>query len=269
MNNFNLTSGWMSALRNDEHPVLVGHISLVMDKYVPEDENVKEAAERVKSHLEPLKRVKMRSLKQELTPERRRLHALTRQSLVALRGQVRSLTRSTIPEEKTAATVLHDWLLPYGKNLFGLGYVALFKRINEIVKESTTNEKISNALSSLSLTALVDNMASLNEEFKEVFDRGKDDASRVEKIDSTSIRRAADKDVRLLFDAIETGIKLNGEEKYLPTVLALKEFLDHYRILVQSRRTRKVTENSKSSERDVSHQELPFTVNSTDEENVA
>jgi hypothetical protein len=259
----NLTSGWFSLLRNDEHPVLIEQISLVMDKYVPDDENVKEAAARVKSHLEPLKLVKVRSLKQELTPELRKLHAQRRQTLVSLRGQVRSLARSTIAEEQQAATTLSVWLSKHGNTLYRLGYAALTERINEIISDAKTKEKVTHALAALSLTALMEKLESLNETFKEVFNRGKDNASKVQPVDSKSIRRASDKDVRLLFNVIQTGVGINGEENYKPAILALKKFLDYYRFLVLSRKTRKVTE--KKSEEETSNPELPLQDDSIEE----
>lgn len=259
----NLTTGWFSALRNDEHPVLIEQICLVMDKYVPEDENVKEAAARVKSHLEPLALVKVRSLKQELTPELRNLHAQRRQTLVSLHGQIRSLTRSTLPDEQQAATVLNNWLSKHGKKLPRLGYAALTERINELVSEATVDEKVTNAISALSLTALAGKMDSLNTEFKNMFNQWREDASKVKPVDSKGIRRAADKDVSLLFNVILTGVSLNGEEPYMPTILALEKFLDYYRILVQSRRTRKVTE--KNSDESASDQELPLQDDSIEE----
>lgn len=260
--NKNLTWGWFSLLRNDEHPVLIEQICLVMDKYVPEDENVKEAAARVKSHLEPLKLVKVRSLKQELTAEVRELHAQRKKTLVALRGQIRSLTKSPIPEEQQAAITLSIWLSKHGK-ILSLGYAALTERINEIGIDVDTKEKVSNALTVLSLTALMEKLLSFNSSFKGAFNQGREEASKVQPVDSKAIRRAADKDVGLLFNVIQTGVGINGEEKYLPCILALNKFLDHYRFLVQNRKTRKATE--KKSEEDASNVELPLEDNPSEE----
>jgi len=107
-------------LHNDEHPVLFEQICFVMDKYKLDDERVNEAAARVKSHLEPLKQVKVRSLRHELTPAIRELHTQRRQSLMSLQGQIHSLTLSTVTEERQAANLFlwtqgyhfGDWLIP-------------------------------------------------------------------------------------------------------------------------------------------------------------
>jgi len=250
------TTGWLVLLHNDEHPVLFEQICFVMDKYKLDDERVNEAAARVKSHLEPLKQVKVRSLRHELTPAIRELHTQRRQSLMSLQGQIHSLTLSTVTEERQAANVLDIWLGKHRGQLLSLGYTPLTERINEIVADAETDVNVSGALAALSLMPIIERLKAINEEFKNLSVQRRDELSQTEKVDARAIRQAADKDLRLMLGLIEANARITGNEAYLPLIQALKKFLDYYRILVQSRKTRRATEkNAKTNVLIVSKQE--------------
>ena len=249
----NFSSGWLILLHNDEYPVLFEQICFVMDKYKLDDEHVNEAAARVKSHLEPLKQVKVRSLRHELTPAIKELHSQRKQSLMSLKGQIHSLTLSTVPEERQAADVLDIWLGKHRGQLLSLGYIPLTERINEIIADAETDANVSGALAALSLMPIVEKLKAINEEFKTLSVQRRDELSHTEKVDAKAIRKAADKDLQLMLGLIEANAQITGNEAYLPLIQALKKFLDYYRILVQSRKTRKATE--KNSKIKVSNQE--------------
>lgn len=247
--NKNLTWGWFSLLRNDEHPVLIEQICLVMDKYVPEDENIKEAAARVKSHLEPLELVKVRLTRHALTPVLTELHVSRKQSLSSLQGQVRALTRSTVSEEKEAANVLEMWLSKHRGKLLTLGYAALSERTNEIIADAEKDEKVKTALETLSLTPILNRLKAINEEFKRTFVERKNETAQAPKVDAKAIRIAVNKDIRLLLDILTAKSRIRNENtEYEPLINALKEFLDYYRVLVQTRKTRKATEKKLKDE---------------------
>jgi hypothetical protein len=100
---------------------------------------------------------------------------------------------------------------------------------------------------------IVEKLKAINEEFKTLSVQRRDELSHTEKVDAKAIRKAADKDLQLMLGLIEANAQITGNEAYLPLIQALKKFLDYYRILVQSRKTRKATE--KNSKIKVSNQE--------------
>ncbi|HOV35031.1 MAG TPA: DUF6261 family protein [Dysgonamonadaceae bacterium] len=255
----NFSSGWLILLHNDEYPVLFEQICFVMDKYKLDDERVNEAAARVKSHLEPLKQVKVRSLRHELTPAIRELHSQRKQSLMSLKGQIHSLTLSTVPEERQAADVLDIWLGKHRGQLLSLGYIPLTEHVNEIIADAETDANVSGALAALSLMPIVEKLKAINEAFKTLSVQRRDELSQTDKVDAKAIRQAADKDLRLMLGLIEANAQITGNEAYQPLIQALKKFLDYYRILVQSRKTRRVTE--KNSKIKVSKQETVIQTN--------
>ena len=140
------------------------------------------AAARVKSHLEPLKQVKVRSLRHELTPAIQELHTQRKQSLMSLQGQIHSLTLSTVPEERQAANVLDIWLGKHRGQLLSMGYTPLTEHINEIIADAETDANVSGALVALSLMPIVEKLKAINEEFKTLSLQRRDELSQTEKV---------------------------------------------------------------------------------------
>ncbi len=248
--------GWLRGLNNGEHPFMYEQLNTAIDNYPVVDECVNEAVRRVKSHLEPLKLVRMRLMRSELTPVLKELHKERRQTIVALQGQIRALTYSPVQEEKAAAEVLALWLSKYKGELLRIGKTILTKRVAEIVDDAENDVRVKEALASLSLTNIIQKLKTINEKFAEYFAQRLDRKSQAEKVRVYQIRSAADNDLRLLITILETKMEISQDKQsYLPLVSALKEILDYFRILVQSRITRAI-ENDSSKKSPVSESEM-------------
>ena len=253
MYNLKIRTGWVSSLRNDEYPMLVNQLCDIMDVYDLEDQQVVNALARVKSHLEPLQLVKVRSRSHALTPVLRELQHKRSQSLMSLRGHVKAYLRSTVAGENEAAKVLSLWLDKHGMRLLNAGYNPQTRRINELLQEAETDEAVLNAVTVLSLQPLLDSLRDLNDAFNAKFMKRNADKSQRVSVDCRAIRNASLEDVRLLLSVLETKVALEGGVYILPFE-AIKELFDFYQTSLAIRKGRSAAdeeEKGKEKESDV------------------
>ncbi len=234
-----LNLGWTRRLKNDEHPFMVGLMCDVLDHHEIADENVAIAASRLKSHLDKLELVKIRSMKDKFTPILRKLHKERKQSIVSLQAQIRAFVISPIESQKNDGELLSLWMSKHQGKLLRLGYVSLTKRIQQIVDEAESEQNVKQALENQKLTVLIQKLMSQNEEFYENFTKRLNIKSQKKKVDVFAIRENADSDLRLLMNTLViTNYISENQNKYQVLLSRLNEILKYYKTIVKIRNSK-------------------------------
>ena len=242
---------WTSLLRNDEYPMLVEQICVVMDKIDKDgqqDPYVTELASKVKSHLQSLEKIKARSSKHPLTAVLKDMAWQRRQILLSLRGQVKALLRSPIKAQKEAAKVLIFWLDKHSKRLIHNGYMAQTRRVNELLHEVDADTTIQQAIAALSLQPLMDALREMNTSFHTTFLKRNEERAQAEKVDCRAIRTAANNDLKLLLCALAMKSATDETGIYTAPAAAIKELLIYYRKRLATRKGMRATTDKKKAD---------------------
>ena len=235
----------LALLKNDEHAMLIEQVCRILDDHPVDDGHVRRAAEKVKSHLDALKGIKCRSGKHALTPVLDELAEKRRRALISLKMQVKAALWSPLSEENEPARVLKFWLDKQGERPVNGSCMARTRCMDEMLKEAVCDAAVGEALTALNLMPLADYLRRTNEAFKAAFMQRNEEWAREEKPDSRTLRKAADKDVKLLMNVLVVQAAMEGESRYGELTGELGRLFAYYWNTLAVRKGRRAAEKTK------------------------
>lgn len=235
----------LALLKNDEHAMLIEQVCRILDDHPVDDGHVRRAAEKVKSHLDALKGIKCRSGKHALTPVLAELAEKRRRALISLKMRVKAALWSPLSEENEPARVLKFWLDKQGERPVNGSCMARTRCVDEMLKEAVCDAAVGEALTALNLMPLADYLRRTNEAFKAAFMQRNEEWARSEKPDSRAVRKAADKDVKLLMNVLVVQTAMEGESRYRELTGELGRLFAYYWNTLAVRKGRRAAEKTK------------------------
>jgi hypothetical protein len=235
----------LALLKNDEHAMLIEQVCRILDDHPVDDGHVTKAAEKVKSHLDALKGITCRSGKHALTPVLAELAEKRRRALISLKMRVKAALWSPLSEENEPARVLKFRLDKQGERPVNGSCMARTRCVDEMLKEAVCDAAVGEALTALNLMPLADFLRETNEAFKAAFMQRNEEWAREEKPDSRALRKAADKDVKLLMNVLVVQAAMEGESRYGELTGELGRLFAYYWNTLAVRRGRRAAEKAK------------------------
>jgi hypothetical protein len=235
----------LALLKNDEHAMLIEQVCRILDDHPVDDGHVRKAAEKVKSHLDALKGIKCRSGKHALTPVLAELEEKRRRALISLKMRVKAALWSPLSEENEPARVLKFWLDKQGERPVNGSCMARTRCVDEMLQEAVCDAAVGEALAALNLMPLADYLRETNEAFKAAFMQRNEEWAREEKPDSRAVRKAADKDVKLLMNVLVVQAAMEGESRYRELTGELGRLFAYYWNTLAVRKGRRTAEKTK------------------------
>ena len=235
----------LALLKNDEHAMLIEQVCRILDDHPVDDGHVRRAAEKVKSHLDALKGIKCRSGKHALTPVLAELAEKRRRALISLKMRVKAALWSPLSEENEPARVLKFRLDKQGERPVNGSCMARTRCVDEMLQEAVCDAAVGEALAALNLMPLADYLRETNEAFKAAFMQRNEEWAREEKPDSRAVRKAADKDVKLLMNVLVVQAAMEGESRYRELTGELGRLFAYYWNTLAVRKGRRTAEKAK------------------------
>jgi hypothetical protein len=236
----------LALLKNDEHAQLIEQVCRILDDHPVDDGHVRRVTARVKSHQKALKGIKCQSRKHALTPVLSELAEKRRRTLISLKMRVKAAWWSPLSEENEPARVLKFWLDKQGKRLMNGSCMARTRRVNEMLQDAVDDASLREALTALRLMPLVDCLRETNEAFSAAFMQRNEERAREEKADSRAVRKAADKDVKLLMKVLLVQAEMEGESRYGELMGELGKLFAYYWKAVAVRKGRRTAAKAKN-----------------------
>ncbi len=235
----------LALLKNDEHAMLIEQVCRILDDHPVDDGHVRRAAEKVKSHLDALKGITCRSGKHALTPVLAELAEKRRRALISLKMRVKAALWSPLSEENEPARVLKFRLDKQGERPVNGSCMARTRCVDEMLQEAVCDAAVGEALAALNLMPLADYLRETNEAFKAAFMQRNEEWAREEKPDSRALRKAADKDVKLLMNVLVVQAAMEGESRYRELTGELGRLFAYYWNTLAVRKGRRAAEKTK------------------------
>ena len=203
--------GFMKNLRNHEFVELYNNIITSVEKQQLDDETIKTAFKRVKSHKRKLNNLTNRG-RSMFAIENEKLTQTRNEYLSSLRLRVQSYLLSHIAAEREAARIIHLAIKPFGREYYVPTIVRQSSYVSNLELKLKEDEGFRKAFELLRLDDLFNTLIDLTDEIRtnheeRIKENGKDRNRRA------GVKKAAYKDMKILADVVNLMAVINQHDK--------------------------------------------------------
>ncbi len=228
-----------SRLWNSEHPLVVTRIAQIIESHNPVALHIAKAFEKITATLPALALVEAQEKRSEMSAEISELDNERDELVIALYMQAKNMSRLKLPTVAPHANVLKTLFDKHGHDIATANYTSETKRINDLLADIEKMPEVSNAITALNLTDLVQRLKSVNTEFEIVFMRRNSILAEHQSVDARAIRQEADNAIHFMFQAIDFCVTEYPETDYKPLIAELNELSGYYNAQIKARQTRR------------------------------
>ncbi len=241
----------LGGLWNSEYPLVVKRLIAIVAKFIPEALRLQRAFNTLDAYSPQLDKIE----KQELADaDSARLSELDQQrdTLFSVILNVSThFKRTPIENVSKAAQTVLSLLKTHGHDIPAANYTAETKRLYDLCASFRRQPEAIEALASLSLLLLFEEMETANAGFDTLFMSRHENQADAQRIDVRAIRLECDKAVTSLWSAIEFCMEEYGEGEYIDLVNAINKFNAYYKQQLAARATRRKAKKNVAGEKPI------------------
>ncbi len=241
----------LGGLWNSEYPLVMKRLIAIVAKFNPEALRLQRSYKALDAFSPQLNKIE----KQELAnADSARLSELDqrRDTLFSVILNVAMhFKRTPIERVGKAAQSVLSLLKLHGHDIPAANYTAETKRLYDMCAGFRRQPEAMEALTSLSLLLLFEEMETANAGFDALFMNRHENQAGVEHVDVRAIRLECDKAVNSLWSAIEFCMEEYGESEYVDLVNAINKFNAYYKQQLAARATRRKAKKNMADEKPI------------------
>ncbi len=226
-------------LWNSEYPLVVKRLIAIVAKYNPGLLRLQRAYNALDVFSPQLDKIEKQELADADSTRMSELDQRRDTLFNVILNVAKHFKRTPIEGVSKAAQAVLDLLKKHGHDIPAANYTAETKRLYDMCANFRRQPEAMEALASLSLLPLFEELETANAAFDTLFMDRHENQAGAERIDVRAIRMECDKAVSSLWGAIEFCMEEYGEGEYIDLVNAINKFNAYYKQQLTARATRR------------------------------
>lgn len=162
--------------------------------------------------------------------------------IIGIRYLLEAYVRYFTQAMKSAARSLLDSMDKYGTSIARLNFPTETSTINSLLEEWETKPVLSGAVTTLTLSAWITELKTVNASFKQKYVTRSTDKGSEGNLKTLEVRKAALNAYRNLIQRIEAGATLADDNSYAELIASLNVHIDKYNLIADSHKKEKEDE---------------------------
>ncbi len=236
------TTAAISFYRTKEFTQFIRNTLIIVNQHNPTELKVKGQYQELNGLCQQLEKAYELTDNSQLSLQLTQLDERRDRAIICLRTLSEGYTRYPKAAQREAAEQLLACINRYGNRLYALNYSAETATLKQLLSELQTRPEYQQAIETLQLTDVVNEMKQANQAFEQLFVQRLEETSQSEGPSNRELMRQATEAYRKLLKHIEAHTTLNPSNAYLLLIDHMNENTTHFNEMVERRKNASASE---------------------------
>jgi uncharacterized protein YdcH (DUF465 family) len=237
-----------AGLWHSEYPLVANRLISIIGQYDVDALHLKKSYDRLATFAPLLAKIEVQERANSQSATLNELDQQRDTPFNVIVSTTKAFAKTAIVELSAAGTLLTSIIKKHGADIATANYTAETERLNDFIADVENNPAAVEALTTLSLKAVFEEMKKANTAFDKLFMERNQQVAETEKVDVRAIRQECDKAISAFWNALEFCAEEYGDTLYLPMLNVINEFNSYYKQQLAARATRRKTKNVSNEE---------------------